>query len=248
MTQILFGKNVIQEVLKANRRKIHEIYLQGTQTKLDDPLLENLIRKYHVPLKNIDRNKLDSLTQQARHQGIAAKVDDFPYSSLEEMVSCFQKSALFLICDSITDPQNFGAICRSATCFGVDGILVNKDQSVEVTPVVCKASAGGVEHLSVARVTNLARSLEYLKENGFWSYAAIPQASDSLEKISPSPKMAIVLGSEGKGIRRLIQEKSDFHFSIPMAKNFDSLNVAQAATIILYEIAKKRRSSPSQTP
>lgn len=244
MTQILYGKNPIIEVLHAGRRKIHEALVEGKKGRPSDEAVAAVLAKHHVKYRIVEKKEIDSLTHQAKHQGVAAKVDDFPYMSLEQMVGQFPESApqagsaLFVLCDSIQDPQNLGAICRSAWCFGAHGIILNKDQSVDVTPAVAKASAGAVEHLSIAKVTNLARSLEYLKEKGFWSYAAVAGAKDTLEKLSPSPKMVIVLGSEGEGIRRLVLESCDFQFSIKMVRPFDSLNVAQAASIILHEISK----------
>ncbi len=235
---ILFGKNPILEALKANRRKIHEIYL------IEDAEIASLANRQKIPLKNIDKNKLDSLTEGAIHQGVAAKVEGFPYSSLDEVLSKFSTSCFLLVCDSIQDPQNLGAICRSAYCLGVDALILNRDQSAEITATVSKASAGAVEHLSVVKVTNLARTLEELKEKGFWSYAADVEGKTSLDQISPSPKMAVVIGNEGKGIRRLVLESCDVRFSIPMTRSFNSLNAAQAATVICYEISKKRTLAP----
>lgn len=239
MTQILFGKNPVLEALKAKRRKIHEIYIEGQKGKPKDNEIVSVLSKHHVKFRITEKAEIDSLTHQAKHQGIAAKVDDFPYSTIEQMVGQFSESALFVMGDSIQDPQNLGAICRSAYCFGAHGIILNKDQSVDITPVVCKASAGAVEYLSVAKVTNLARSLEYLKEKGFWTYAAVAGTTETLDQLKPSPKMVLVMGSEGEGIRRLVLEKCDFQFSIKMVRKFDSLNVAQAASVILYALSRK---------
>ncbi|MBI4412315.1 MAG: 23S rRNA (guanosine(2251)-2'-O)-methyltransferase RlmB [Deltaproteobacteria bacterium] len=239
MTQILYGKNPVIEAVRAGRRKIHEIYVEGRKGKPNDSEIASLLLKHHSKFRIVEKSEIDSLTRQAKHQGIAAKADDFPYSTLEQMVEQFADQALFVMGDSIQDPQNLGAICRSAYCFGAHGIILNKDQSVDITPVVCKASAGAVEYLSVAKVTNLARSLEYLKENGFWTYGAVANATDTLDQLKPSPKMVLVMGSEGEGIRRLVLEKCDFQFSIKMARKFDSLNVAQAASVILYAISRK---------
>ena len=230
--QIIYGRNVVCEALKAGRRHLHEIYLSE---KGETP---DFLKLSKVPVKKIPRDKLDHLTEGALHQGIAAKTDAFPYSSIEE-VTRGEKTSL-LICDSLQDPQNLGAIARSAYAFGVSAIVIAKDRSVEVTPVVSKASAGAIEHLRVVKVTNLSRMMTDLKENGFWFYAAEAGARESLDKISPSPKMGIVLGSEGEGIRPLVLKNCDFHFRIPFARPFDSLNVAQAATIILYEFFRKQ--------
>lgn len=238
MTQILFGKNSVIEVLKAGRRKIHEGYIEGRSGSPKDSNLSNILGKYSCPVKIVDKRELNSLTNSTHHQGVAVKADEFPYSSLEELISKSGKRVLLVMCDSIQDPQNLGAICRSAYCFGADGIILNKDRSVDITPAVVKASAGAVENLSVVKVTNLTRALTSLKEEGFWSYAADPFAGEKLKDVSFSPKTVLVVGSEGEGIRRLLSESCDFRFSIPMIGEFDSLNVAQSASIILYEISR----------
>lgn len=244
---ILFGKNPILEALRANRRKIHEVYIysplpggEGDRGRVDFEKLLSLCAQQKIPVKKVDKNKLDSLTEGAPHQGVAAKVEGFPYSSLDEVLTRFSDSCFLLIGDSIQDPQNLGAICRSAYCLGVDALILNRDQSAEINATVSKASAGAVEHLPVAKVTNLARCLEELKQNGFWSYGADSEAKESLTQITLSSKMAVVIGNEGKGIRPLVAKSCDVHFSIPMARAFDSLNVAQAAAVICYEVFRKR--------
>ncbi len=245
MPQILFGKNPVIEAMKARKRRFFEGYLLGKRGEPLDAALAAEFKQSKIPFKIIERSQMDSLAETPHHQGVAVRVSDFPYVELEHLMSRHSQRAFFLMCDSLQDPQNFGALCRSAYCFGVDAILINKDQSVEVTPVVSKASAGAVEHLPVARLTNLARALGELKENGFWSYSTDVEQGSSLYDIDPSEKIVFVLGSEGKGVRRLIREECDFKINIPMARSFDSLNVAQAGTLICYEIAKKRTHSSS---
>lgn len=242
MTQILFGKNPVIEVLKARRRKIHECYLEGRKGSPKDSNLSDILGKYSYPVKIVGKKELDSLTGSTHHQGVAVKVDEFPYSFLEDLASKSNDKVLLVMCDSIQDPQNLGAICRSAYCFGADGIILNKDRSVDITPTVVKASAGAVENLSVAKVTNLTRTLTSLKEEEFWSYAADPLADEKLKDVSFSPKTVLVIGSEGEGIRKLLLESCDFRFSIPMVGKFDSLNAAQSASIILYEISRRYNS------
>lgn len=238
MSQVIYGKNSVQEALKAKRRRILEIYISD---KSDTP---DLFKSAGVQVKKLSKEKLDQLVEGAPHQGMAARVEGFAYSSIEE-VTRGEKSFL-LICDSLQDPQNLGAIARSAYAFGVDAIVLAKDRSVEVTPAVSKASAGAIEHLPVVRVTNLSRTMDDLKKEGFWFYAADAGADETLEKMKPSPKMGVVLGSEGEGIRPLVLKNCDFHFKIPFARPFDSLNVAQAASVIVYEISKKRSIPGSQ--
>ncbi len=236
MPQTLYGKNSLIEALKASRRKIDQVFLLKKKEEPADPQLAAFLQKHSKKFELLDRNQLDKIAGSPHHQGVAASVSDFPYSEMEELVERHPERALFLMGDSLKDPQNFGTICRSAYCFGVDGIIINRDQSVEVTPAVSKASAGSVEHLSVVKVTNLARTLEFLKKSGFWIYGADASSSVSLIDVKKTQKMVVVLGSEGEGIRRLVKESCDQLFKIPMVRDFDSLNVAQAATIILYEL------------
>lgn len=236
---ILYGKNPLIEVLKARRRKINQVFLLKKKEEAADPQLAGFLQKHSQKYQLVDRSQLDKLAGTQNHQGVAANVGDFPYEEVEVLIDRHPKNALFLMLDSLKDPQNFGTICRSAYCFGVDGIIINKDQSVEVTPAVCKASAGSVEHLSVSKVTNLARTLEFLKKSGFWIYGASASADVSLTEVKRTDKIVIVLGSEGEGIRRLVKGSCDYLFKIPMVRDFDSLNVAQAATVILYEFSSK---------
>lgn len=235
---ILYGKNPLIEAVKAGRRKINQVFLLKKKEEAADPQLAGFLQKHSQKYQLADRSQLDKLAGNQNHQGVAANIGDFPYEDLEVLVGRHPKNAFFLMGDSLQDPQNFGTICRSAYCFGVDGIIINKDQSVDVTPLVSKASAGSVEHLSVSKVTNLARTLEFLKKSGFWIYGADASADVSLADVKRTDKTVVVLGSEGEGIRRLVRESCDYLFKIPMVRDFDSLNVAQAATIILYELSK----------
>lgn len=236
MPSWIYGKNSIREVLKAGRRKIQKICVVA-QASADDELY-GMIHERKIPLERVGAFHLDSLTGRGRHQGIAAEVGPFPYGELAQAMSHCLDEALFLVCDSIHDPQNFGAICRSAYCFGVDAIILPKDRSVEITPVVTASSAGAVERLNIIKVTNLARTLGDLKKDGFWIYAADPHAPDTISDVTPSRKRVLLVGSEGRGVRPLVLKNCDFRVKIAMRHPFNSLNVAQAATILLYEMSK----------
>lgn len=237
---ILFGKNSLIEIIKAGRRPVHEVYLQSTRDKPADMFLFDDLKAKRIKVKLADRAVLDKLAETPKHQGVVFKTGDYQYWDLEQLLGQFSKQAFFVVCDGITDPQNFGAICRSALWFGVDAIIIAKDRSVDVTPAVVKASAGAVDHLAIAKVVNISRALELMKESGFWTFAADAKAASNLSILDPSPKSAVVLGSEGEGIRPLVLKTCDYHFSIPSVNPFDSLNVAQAATIVFYEWARKR--------
>lgn len=208
-TEIIYGKNAVAEVVRAGRRKIFEIYR--------------------------DKKELFHLTKTDHHQGVAARVSAFPFSDLEGILNSCGEKALFLALDSIQDPQNFGTLCRSALAFGVDGVFLPKDRSVTVTPAVCKASAGAVEHLKIVQVTNLNSVFQKLKDNGFWIYGtALTNEAVDLPKVDFARRSVLVLGSEEKGLRPLVAKNCDVLIRIPMKGDFDSLNVAQAGTICLY--------------
>ncbi len=227
-TEWITGNNAVREVLKAGRRHVHEIAC----VKEDDEIILAEAKKRSLKLRIAGKNELDKLG--THHQGWAARVDFYPYTALEEVIGKAPDKSTILVVDSVTDPQNLGALCRNAYCFGVDAIVMNKDQSAMVTPLVVRASAGAVEHLAICRETNLVRSLETLKEHSYWIYAADGTATDTLEKTKPSDRSALVMGSEGHGIRPLLLKTCDFKIKISMVRNFDSLNVAQAAGIILH--------------
>ena len=184
----------------------------------------------------VDKSKLDALSKEGRHQGVVAKVSQYPYLSEPDLKN-FPPKATLIACDSISDPQNLGAICRSAFVFGVDALIFPKDRSAEINATVAKASAGAIEHLKIARITNLARTLENLKEDGFWVYAAEAQSENNLNSFDFADRTVVVLGSEGEGIRPLVRKMCDESFCIPQTGHFNSLNVAQAATVIFYQIS-----------
>jgi len=244
--QTIIGKNPLTEIIKAKRRRVHEVWLVSQKGQAGDAELEALLKSQKIPFKLVDKKQMDAAMQKAdlfgNPQGVMAKVDDFPYTELTAWLKSVSTKSLVMVLDSIQDPHNFGALCRSAHCFGVDAIIFNKDQSAEVNATVCKTSAGAVEYLTLIRVTNLARSLDELKENGFWCYGTEGSARDTLNSTKFADRTAIVLGSEGSGMRRLVREKCDLMFKIAMVGSFDSLNVAQAGTVIAYELSKSRHS------
>lgn len=244
-TEILYGKNAVVEVVRAGRRKIFEVYVQRVgvshRAHPHDRGELSLHEKFSkIPQCICDKKELFSLTKTEHHQGIAVRVSAFAFSDLEDSLSSCGEAALFLALDSIQDPQNFGALCRSALAFGVDRILLPKDRSVTVTPAVCKASAGAVEHLKIIPVTNLNSVFQKLKEHGFWIYGtALTKEATDLSRVDFANRSVLVLGSEEKGLRPLVAKNCDVLVKIPMKGDFDSLNVAQAGTICLYEITRK---------
>lgn len=236
MNEILFGTNPVTEVLNANRRQVFEVYLQADKGKTTHLELYQRCQVQKISCHLVERSKLDTLAKEGRHQGVVAKVSEYPYLSETDLIN-FPPKATLVACDSISDPQNLGAICRSALVFGIDALIFPKDRSAEVNATVAKASAGASEHLKIARITNLARTLENLKKDGFWVYAAETESKNNLNRFDFADRSVVVLGSEGEGIRPLVRKMCDESFCIPQTGHFNSLNVAQAATVIFYQIS-----------
>ena len=236
---IIYGRNPLIECLRAKKRKINKIYVR--EDLLDEA---RSLAKTHgqgsVHIAPARSSELETLCGgTALHQGFVAQVEPFTFCEIDDFLNLATPN-IILALDGVTDPHNFGAIARSAHAFGVGGIIIPKDRSVEITPVVCKSSSGAIEHIKIAKVTNLVRTLEEFKENGFWIYgASLGEKSQPLNKIKADPKNLIVLGAEGEGLRHLVSETCDFLVNIPLAHNFDSLNVAQAATVLCYEFKRQ---------
>lgn len=238
---LVFGKNPVFEIIRAGRRQVEEIFVTSAVEKSRQH--ENLwqaIRSHRVKVSVVKDVDLNRFAETPHHQGIVAQVSPYPYVSWPEILSHFQEKSLVLFLDSLQDPQNFGTLCRSALAFGVQAVVLPKDRAALVTPSVCKASAGAVEHLRVVKVTNLVTSMLELKEKGFWIYgAALSDGAVAFDKAEPAQKSVLVLGSEGSGLRTLVAKTCDVLIKIPMVSDFDSLNVAQAGTLCLYEFARK---------
>jgi 23S rRNA (guanosine2251-2'-O)-methyltransferase len=189
------------------------------------------------------RQALDALTDNAVHQGAVAITGEYPYAELDEILRVAEKAGvppLVLVLDSVQDPQNLGALVRTAHVVGAHGIVIPKDRAVGVTPVVVKASAGATEHMKIAQVVNVARALEELKKAGLWVVGAVAAGGEPPWKIDFAGPCALVLGAEGKGIRPLVLRGCDLLVRIPMAGQVASLNVGAAGAMLLYEAARQR--------
>jgi 23S rRNA (guanosine2251-2'-O)-methyltransferase len=194
-------------------------------------------------LEERERAELDALCGEpsARHQGVVAVAGELEYLEIEDVLDAIvDKPALLVVLDSVQDPHNLGAIIRSASVFGADAVIIPRDRAVSVTPVVVKASAGATEHMPIAKVTNLARTLEQLKEAGVWTVAAVAGDAQEPWKIDLTGSIALVLGAEGKGLRPLVAKGCDFRAQIPMSGQVASLNVSVAAGALLYEAVRQR--------
>lgn len=231
--QIIFGKNPIKEAYRSGN--LLEVYLADD---FKDKEIINLLEKDNIKIKYLSINELNNLCRNKNHQGIGAKIKSFSYSSLEEIIQFSKQSQkpLILILDGIEDPHNFGAILRSADAFSVDGVIIKKHHQVDVNATVCKTSAGASNYVKVAMVNNLSHAIDKLKENGFWIVCSDGSASYNYQDISYDFKTALVVGSEGFGISRLILKRSDYIVKIPMSGHVNSLNASVACSIILSRI------------
>jgi len=228
----LYGRNSVNEALRAGRRRIHRVLIAHGTRPFDA----------RVPVDRVDRHQLDSLVG-THHQGVVAEVDPFPYVSVEDLIG---ESPLLLALDSLQDPQNFGTLLRTALAVGVDGVIIPEHRAVGITPAVSNASAGAVEHLRVARVTNLTRALSQLKSRNVWVYGLTMDAPQPFWDVDFNGGVVLVVGSEGEGLGRLVRETCDLLLSIPMRPDsIDSLNAATAGSLVLYEAFRQRSTNHS---
>ncbi len=235
---IVYGANPVFEALRAHPKRVRYIGLTREQSARMQKLVSEA-RKHGIAVKTLTTNEIDRLTNRAVHNGVVADVDAGVYADFHDTIAS-DDTKFVLILDGITDPQNFGAILRVADGFGVDLVIIPEHESVGLTPVAIKASAGASEWVAVSQVTNLARAIEALKEKGFWVYAASADG-DRADAIDFTGKVAIVMGSEGKGARRNVIEHCDRNVSIPMFGHVDSFNVASAAAVLCYEVVRQTR-------
>src|SRR5207302_348316 len=193
-----------------------------------------------VRVEDVRQGELAHRSRSGVHQGVGAEVADFRYAELDEVLAGFGSPALLLVLDGVTDPQNLGALVRSAHALGAHGLVLPKDRAAGVTPAAFKAAAGALEHCRVVRVTNLARALEDLKEARVWTVALAADADRELSELDLTSGIALVLGSEGKGVRPLVRKTCDHVARIPMSGKLGSLNVSAAGAIAMYEVARQR--------
>lgn len=244
MNEVLYGRNAVREALRAGRRKLYKVVLaQGTKEAGIVADIATLASKSGVAIQRVERRQLDRLSD-FKHQGIAAEAASYPYVELEEILAEAdqrQEMSLLLMLDCFQDPQNFGALLRTAEIVGVHGVVIPKRRAVGITPAVVNSSAGATEHLSVARVTNLVRTMEKLKAQGLWIVGLedVPQARSYYQSDLTIP-LALVVGSEGRGMGRLVRETCDILIRLPMRGKISSLNAAVAGSIALYEVWRQR--------
>jgi len=246
-TSLTFGIHAVLSLLEHQPENIKESYcMQGVlNTRLKS--LVQLAQQQGIAVQFFQSKKLTSLAQGGRHQGVVAVtlsgVSDVKQYDLFSILDALEKPALLLILDSIQDPHNLGACLRTANAAGVDAVIVPKDKATGITPVVSKVASGALDTTPFIQVTNLARTMEQLKERGVWLIGTSDAATQSLYQTDLKDSVAIVMGNEGKGMRRLTQEKCDVLASIPMLGSVESLNVSVASGVCLYEVLRQRLSA-----
>jgi len=230
--EIIYGVRPVVEALKGGRRKVLEVL-----DAVGEGEVAGAASARGVEIKQTSRQRVEDLARGGLHQGVVARVEPYPYSSLEEILA--PPDPLVVVLDGVTDPRNLGAVLRAADAAGVSGVLVPKDRAAGVTAAAVKASAGASEHVRVARETNLRRAIGRMKDAGLWVYAADAGGAPYTDLDLAGP-VGLVFGSEGRGVRRLVREACDGEVSIPMLGAVGSLNVSVAAAVLLYEARRQR--------
>ena len=231
--EVIYGIRPVAEALRSKRREVYEVL-----DAVGDEVVASAAAFRKVRLKRVKREHVEQLAPGTVHQGVAARVRPYPYSGLAEILTMLPDPLVVL--DGVTDPRNLGAVLRVADGAGASGVVVPRHQAVGVTPAVVKASAGASEHVRVVRETNLRRALDEIKKAGVWTYAAEGGAAQAYTDLDLSGPVAFVLGSEGRGIRRLVREGCDEAISIKMHGVVSSLNVSVAAAILLFETRRQQ--------
>ncbi|MBS3988046.1 MAG: 23S rRNA (guanosine(2251)-2'-O)-methyltransferase RlmB [Erysipelothrix sp.] len=238
MKQYLYGRNPIKERLNA-KKVIHTLYLQkGSDTQS----FEQLAITQRIPVQWVDKGQLKNMVGEANHQGVVAHIPDYTFTSLEKVLASTQNKehSSLIVADGLEDPHNLGAILRIADGAGVDGVIIGKHRSVSLTSTVAKVSAGAIESVNIVEVTNLAQTLKTLKDAGYWIYGSDVNNAVVYHQAQLSGKVVIIVGSEGKGMSSLVKKHCDVLLTIPMHGKVDSLNVAVATGILVYEVLRQR--------
>jgi len=242
--ELIEGRNAIIEAIRA-QKPIDKIYCAKGDTDNTLGFIASKARSKGIAVVQCDRRKLDAMSVTKAHQGVIAVCSVQSYCSVNEILSdalSSEEQPLIIVCDEISDPHNLGAIIRTAECVGAHGVIIPKRRSAGLTAIVDKASAGAAEHMKVARVANLVSTIKELKSKGLWVYGAAAGGQSSLWSTDFKGPVALVVGSEGNGISPLLKKNCDFIVDIPMYGNIDSLNASVAASVLMYEITRQRKT------
>ena len=239
---IIEGRNAVIEALRVGR-SIDKIFIAKGETDKTLGHIASKAREAGIVVVDADRRKLDNMSVTHAHQGVIALIGVNEYCTVEDILSLAEdrgEAPFVIVCDEVSDPRNLGAIIRSAECAGAHGVIIPKRRSAGLTAIVGKASAGAAEHMAIARGPNISAVLKELKEKGLWVYGAAAGGSNVLWKTDFTGSVALVIGSEGDGIGRLVRDNCDFIVNIPMVGKINSLNASAAASVIMYEVLRQR--------
>ncbi len=239
----IYGIHAVQAALDYSADKIYKVWVDSQRKDNRQTALIDQLKKAGQTIEKSDRKRLDKMTDGKNHQGIVVEIEIPGVRSENELKQRIQKMAerpFFLVLDQVQDPHNLGACLRTADAAGVHGIIITKDNSTGITPTVCKVASGAVETVPVYQVTNLARTLRWLKEQNIWVMGTTGDSEQSAFSTDLSMPLALVMGAEGTGMRRLTEQQCDFVVKIPMLGQVESLNVSVAAGILMYEVCKQR--------
>jgi 23S rRNA (guanosine2251-2'-O)-methyltransferase len=240
---VIFGIHAVSEALKSGARSFEYV---GLSRERHDRRIQRVIddcRASGVQIRFLQREELDKLANTNTHQGVVAVTSSKQYADVDMLLEQKKGERSFLVVlDGIEDPHNLGALIRTADGAGADGVIIPERRAVGLTGTVVKASAGASEHLPIARVTNISRTLEELKERNLWTVGLDERGTQSYDSIDYNMDCAIILGAEGKGLHDLVRKRCDFLVSIPMAGHVPSLNVSVAGAVVMYEVARQRRA------
>lgn len=243
--EFIGGKHSILEAMKAGRT-INKIWIaENAQKALTQPIVAEA-KLHGIIVQFADKRKLDTMAEGLQHQGVVAQVAAYDYVEIDDILEAARERGedpFILILDEIEDPHNLGSILRTADCTGVHGVIIPKRRSVGLTATVSKISAGAVEYVPVARVTNIAQTIDKLKECGVWVAGTDVSAADDVYRSNFAMPIALVIGNEAKGVGRLIKEKCDFLVKLPMQGKINSLNASVAAGVLMYEVVRQRKQS-----
>lgn len=233
------GRNSVYELLKTDK-EIDKILVQKDLKDDASKRLINIIRSHKIKLQPVDKYVIEKESESKRHQGFIAYVSDYKYFDVDDILEdCMDKDGLIIVLNEILDPHNLGSIIRVCECAGADGIIIGKDRSATVSDTVMRISAGALNHVKVAKVTNINTTIDKLKDNGFWVYGA-EVGGGNIYKSDLSGKICLVIGGEDSGVKRLTKEKCDGIISIPMFGKVNSLNASVACAVAVYEVVRQR--------
>lgn len=241
---LISGRNVVNEYLKTGKR-IHKAYILKSSQKATLINIENKLKKNNIDIKYCDRRELDHRSEYGNHQGIIIQIDDFKYSSIDEVLNDARlknEDPFLLILDEIEDPHNLGAMVRSAEAAGCHGVVVQKRRSCPVNEAVFKASSGAINYIPICQVTNISQFIKRIKKENIFVYGTSGYAKNYHTETNLTGPIAIVIGNEGKGMRRLVSENCDDMIKIPIIGQIESLNASTACAVVLYEIVRQRNA------